>query len=77
MALELRDADPTAVVMAVTREGSALYDAVETAAPTLEPLAGLLGARLPRRLHVPLVPGRGFLVTGGELTLCQIAVPDE
>lgn len=157
MALELRDADPTAVVMAVTREGSALYDAVETAAPTLEPLAGLLeaalandrpwfvlvddaprvedtggaltrlaessrpglhviaagrstdvrgthahwlrqlrrsrsglllqpdlagdgdllGARLPRRLHVPLVPGRSFLVTGGGLTLCQIAVPDD
>jgi len=37
----------------------------------------LLGARLPRRLHVPLVTGRGFLVAGGEPSLVQIALPPE
>ena len=36
----------------------------------------LLGARLPRRSPVAMVPGRGYVVNGGEATLAQVAVPE-
>lgn len=45
--------------------------------PNLVADGELLGTRLPRRLHVPLLPGRGFVVVGGEPTLAQIALPPE
>ncbi|HEY9558821.1 MAG TPA: hypothetical protein VIR58_18935, partial [Acidimicrobiales bacterium] len=35
----------------------------------------LLGAKLPRRSPVAMVPGRGYLVNGGEPTLAQIHLP--
>jgi DNA segregation ATPase FtsK/SpoIIIE, S-DNA-T family len=35
------------------------------------------GIRLPRRLAVPLLTGRGFVVNAGEATLAQIALPPE
>jgi hypothetical protein len=41
--------------------------------PDLGADGDLLGARLPRRLSVPMVPGRGFLVENGEARLVQIA----
>ena len=43
--------------------------------PNLAADGDLLGVRLPRRLAVPLVPGRGFVVSGGEAHLAQIALP--
>jgi len=43
--------------------------------PNLTADGDLLGVRLPRRLAVPLVPGRGFLVTAGETALVQVALP--
>jgi S-DNA-T family DNA segregation ATPase FtsK/SpoIIIE len=33
----------------------------------------LLGAQLPRRIHVAMGPGRGFLVADGHVDLVQIA----
>ena len=33
----------------------------------------LLGAQLPRRVHVAMQPGRGFLVADGEADLIQVA----
>jgi S-DNA-T family DNA segregation ATPase FtsK/SpoIIIE len=41
--------------------------------PDLATDGDLLGVRLPRRLAVPLVPGRGFAVESGEATLIQLA----
>ncbi|MGH8884800.1 MAG: FtsK/SpoIIIE domain-containing protein [Egibacteraceae bacterium] len=35
----------------------------------------ILGVRLPRRVSVPLVAGRGFVVNAGVPTLAQIALP--
>jgi len=43
--------------------------------PALPGDGDLLSVRLPRRLATPLVPGRGFLVSGGEATLVQVALP--
>jgi len=43
--------------------------------PDLTTDGDLLGVRLPRRLHLPLVPGRGFVVVAGDATLAQIALP--
>ncbi len=43
--------------------------------PTLANDGALLSVRLPRRLPIPLVPGRGFVVSAGELTLAQVALP--
>lgn len=45
--------------------------------PDLSVDGDLFGLRLPRRLPVPLVTGRGFLVTGGEFSLAQFALPPE
>lgn len=45
--------------------------------PNLSADGELLGQRLPRRVPVPLVPGRGFLVAGGEAALVQVALPPE
>jgi S-DNA-T family DNA segregation ATPase FtsK/SpoIIIE len=33
----------------------------------------LLGAQLPRRVHVAMQPGRGFLIADGDVDLVQIA----
>ncbi|HVA20351.1 MAG TPA: hypothetical protein VMU55_09255, partial [Solirubrobacteraceae bacterium] len=41
--------------------------------PDLAADGDLLGARLPRRVSAPLVPGRGFLVTRGSAELLQVA----
>ena len=41
--------------------------------PDLAADGDLLGVRLPRRLAVPLVPGRGFAVESGESRLVQLA----
>ncbi|MEY2434259.1 MAG: segregation ATPase FtsK/SpoIIIE, family, partial [Acidimicrobiaceae bacterium] len=41
--------------------------------PDLASDGDLLGVRLPRRLAVPLVPGRGFAVEGGQATLIHLA----
>jgi hypothetical protein len=41
--------------------------------PDLAADGDLLGVRLPRRLTVPLVPGRGFAVENGQATLIQLA----
>ncbi len=41
--------------------------------PDLAAEGDLLGARLPRRVAAPLVPGRGFLVRSGEAELVQVA----
>jgi DNA segregation ATPase FtsK/SpoIIIE, S-DNA-T family len=41
--------------------------------PDLAADGDLLGARLPRRVAAPLVPGRGFLVTRGSAELLQVA----
>jgi S-DNA-T family DNA segregation ATPase FtsK/SpoIIIE len=35
----------------------------------------ILGAPLPRRAPVAMVPGRGYLVSGGEPELIQVALP--
>ena len=43
--------------------------------PDLATDGDVLAARLPRRLTTPLVPGRGFLVQGGEPVLVQVALP--
>jgi S-DNA-T family DNA segregation ATPase FtsK/SpoIIIE len=43
--------------------------------PALANDGALLSVRLPRRLPIPLVPGRGFVVSAGELILAQIALP--
>jgi DNA segregation ATPase FtsK/SpoIIIE, S-DNA-T family len=43
--------------------------------PDLPGDGDLLGARLPRRVPVPLVPGRGFLVTAGSAELVQVSLP--
>jgi DNA segregation ATPase FtsK/SpoIIIE, S-DNA-T family len=45
--------------------------------PDLTGDGNLLGVRLPRRLPVPLLPGRGFLVSAGEAGLVQIALAPE
>lgn len=45
--------------------------------PNLVADGDLLGVRLPRRLHLPLMAGRGFVVVAGEPTLAQIALPPE
>lgn len=42
-------------------------------APDLQTDGGILGAALPRRTSVAMVPGRGFLVTRGAATLVQVA----
>jgi S-DNA-T family DNA segregation ATPase FtsK/SpoIIIE len=42
--------------------------------PDLAVDGDLLGVRLPRRLAVPLVPGRGFAVESGDATLMQMAL---
>ncbi len=44
--------------------------------PRLDADGDLLGVRLPRRVPVPLVPGRGFVVTRGDSTLVQVAAAD-
>jgi S-DNA-T family DNA segregation ATPase FtsK/SpoIIIE len=36
----------------------------------------LLGVRLPRRLGVPMLPGRGFVVSRGEVALVQVGGTD-
>jgi S-DNA-T family DNA segregation ATPase FtsK/SpoIIIE len=41
--------------------------------PDLAADGDLLGVRLPRRLAVPLVPGRGFAVESGQAILVQLA----
>jgi S-DNA-T family DNA segregation ATPase FtsK/SpoIIIE len=41
--------------------------------PDLAADGDLLGVRLPRRLAVPLVPGRGYAVESGQATLIQLA----
>jgi S-DNA-T family DNA segregation ATPase FtsK/SpoIIIE len=41
--------------------------------PALDKDGELLGVRLPSRVHVPLVPGRGFLSSDGEVELIQAA----
>jgi DNA segregation ATPase FtsK/SpoIIIE, S-DNA-T family len=43
--------------------------------PDLPGDGDLLGVKLPRRVPVPLVAGRGFLVTGGTGQLVQVALP--
>jgi DNA segregation ATPase FtsK/SpoIIIE, S-DNA-T family len=43
--------------------------------PDLPGDGDLLGARLPRRVPVPLVVGRGFLVTAGSAELVQVSLP--
>ncbi len=43
--------------------------------PDLATDGDVLGARLPRRVTTPLVPGRGFLVQGGDPLLLQVALP--
>ncbi|MBW3645459.1 MAG: hypothetical protein KY441_08150, partial [Actinobacteria bacterium] len=45
--------------------------------PNLAADGDLLGVRLPRRVGVPLVPGRGFLVVAGEPALTQVALPPD
>jgi S-DNA-T family DNA segregation ATPase FtsK/SpoIIIE len=45
--------------------------------PRLDADGDLLGVRLPRRLPVQLVPGRGFLVSEGRTVLVQVARPDD
>jgi DNA segregation ATPase FtsK/SpoIIIE, S-DNA-T family len=35
----------------------------------------ILGVRLPRRVLIPLVAGRGFVVNAGEASLAQLALP--
>jgi len=45
--------------------------------PALANDGALLSARLPRRLPIPLVPGRGFLVSAGTHALAQIALPPQ
>ena len=42
--------------------------------PDLPGDGDLLGTKLPRRVPVPLVAGRGFLVTGGSAELVQVAL---
>jgi hypothetical protein len=42
--------------------------------PDLAADGDLLGTRLPRRLAVPLVPGRGFAVESGQATLMQLGL---
>jgi DNA segregation ATPase FtsK/SpoIIIE, S-DNA-T family len=41
--------------------------------PDLAADGDLLGARLPRRVHVPLTPGRGFLIVRGLAELVHVA----
>ena len=43
--------------------------------PDLHLDGDLLGTALPRRVAVPLVPGRGFLVVDGAAALVQVALP--
>jgi S-DNA-T family DNA segregation ATPase FtsK/SpoIIIE len=43
--------------------------------PALDLDGDILGARLPRRLHTQLPPGRGFLVCDGRSQLIQAALP--
>ncbi|MFP5308015.1 MAG: FtsK/SpoIIIE domain-containing protein [Actinomycetes bacterium] len=43
--------------------------------PDLSVDGEVLGTRLPRRVAVPMVAGRGFLVAGGEASLVQVAQP--
>jgi S-DNA-T family DNA segregation ATPase FtsK/SpoIIIE len=45
--------------------------------PNLNSDGGLLGAQLPRRLHVRMSVGRGFVVASGLATLAQVATPAE
>jgi DNA segregation ATPase FtsK/SpoIIIE, S-DNA-T family len=45
--------------------------------PRLDADGDLLGVRLPRRLPVQFVPGRGFLVSEGRAVLVQVARPDD
>ncbi len=44
--------------------------------PRLDADGDLLGVRLPRRISVPMVPGRGFAVSRGQATLVQVAGAD-
>jgi S-DNA-T family DNA segregation ATPase FtsK/SpoIIIE len=44
--------------------------------PDLAADGDLLGVRLPRRLAVPLVPGRGFVVEDGQAALLQLAAAE-
>ncbi len=44
--------------------------------PNLDLDGDLLGTTLPRRVGVPLVPGRGFLVVDGNPRLTQSAIPN-
>jgi S-DNA-T family DNA segregation ATPase FtsK/SpoIIIE len=43
--------------------------------PHLDLDGDLLGAALPRRVSVPMTPGRGFLVVDGAARLVQVALP--
>lgn len=45
--------------------------------PNLSTDGELLGLKLPRRLAVPLLPGRGFVVSAGQARLAQLALPDD
>lgn len=40
--------------------------------PRLDADGDLLGVRLPRRLGVPMLPGRGFIVSRGDVALVQV-----
>ena len=44
--------------------------------PRLEADGNLLGVRLPRRVGVPMVPGRGFVVAHGDVALVQVGGTD-
>jgi S-DNA-T family DNA segregation ATPase FtsK/SpoIIIE len=43
--------------------------------PNLATDGEVFGLRLPRRLAIPLVAGRGFVVNAGDFVLAQIALP--
>jgi S-DNA-T family DNA segregation ATPase FtsK/SpoIIIE len=43
--------------------------------PNIDLDADLLGAALPRRQTVAIGPGRGYVVSGGEVELVQVALP--
>lgn len=44
--------------------------------PNLSADGDLLGTRLPRKVNIPLVVGRGFVVNLGDPVLAQTAMPD-
>lgn len=45
--------------------------------PDLSADGDVFGVRLPRRVPVPFVPGRGYLVVAGEFGLAQFALPPD